>query len=292
MKKKIFISGAYGLLGTTLCRKLNEKNYKIFRHGTKRKRQYNFKLTNIKILKKKLSKIKPDIIINLLALTNVNECESDLKKAYNLNIKSLKNLHQYARNSKNNCRLINISTDQVYFGQGPHKENYVNPINNYGLTKLIGELIIFDRDVLILRTNFVVKSENIYRKSLSDWFIESLKNKKKLNLFNNIYFNPLEINYLTDLIIKIMHKKLGGIFNLGSKTSLSKANFLIKIAKKLKLDTKYCIIGKFKHSKKEARRPENMVMDCKKFEKTFKINLPTIENQIEKICESYTRVNK
>ena len=49
MKKKIFISGAYGLLGTTLCRKLNEKNYKIFRHGTKRKRQYNFKLTNIKI---------------------------------------------------------------------------------------------------------------------------------------------------------------------------------------------------------------------------------------------------
>ena len=89
-----------------------------------------------------------------------------------------------------------------------------------------------------------------------------------------------------------MHKKLGGIFNLGSKTSLSKANFLIKIAKKLKLDTKYCIIGKFKHSKKEARRPENMVMDCKKFEKTFKINLPTIENQIEKICESYTRVNK
>ena len=33
-------------------------------------------------------------------------------------------------------------------------------------------------------------------------------------------------------------------------------------------------------------------MDCKKFEKTFKINLPTIENQIEKICESYTRVNK
>ena len=80
-----------------------------------------------------------------------------------------------------------------------------------------------------------------------------------------------------------MHKKLGGIFNLGSKTSLSKANFLIKIAKKLKLDTKYCIIGKFKHSKKKPVGLENMVMDCKKFEKkTFKINLPTIENQIEK----------
>ena len=29
MKKKIFISGAYGLLGTTLCRKLNEKIIKF-----------------------------------------------------------------------------------------------------------------------------------------------------------------------------------------------------------------------------------------------------------------------
>ena len=40
MKKiKIFITGAYGLLGTSLCNTIDKKKYKIYRHGKKKNRE-------------------------------------------------------------------------------------------------------------------------------------------------------------------------------------------------------------------------------------------------------------
>ena len=286
-KKKIFITGAYGLLGTTLSKKLKENGYRIIRHGTKESRDTSFNLENFSILKKKLDKIKPNLIINLLALTNVDECERNIAKAYKLNVKYLKNLSEYLKLTNNKCRLIHISTDQVYFGKGPHKENDVNPINNYGITKFLGELVALENNALILRTNFVGKSENQRRKSLSDWFIENIKRGNKINIYNNIFFNPLEINYLSSLINKIMFKKNHGIFNLGSKNGLSKALFLNKIAKELNLDTKNCKIKKINFLKNVAIRPKDMIMNCKKFEKTFKMRLPSLQNQILQICKAY-----
>ena len=51
-KTKIFITGAYGLLGTTLCKKLNSKKYKIYKHGKKKNRDEFFSLNNYEILYK------------------------------------------------------------------------------------------------------------------------------------------------------------------------------------------------------------------------------------------------
>ena len=54
--------------------------------------------------------------------------------------------------------LLHLSTDQVYSGKGPHRENFTNPINNYGKTKLKGEGFVKKINGCILRTNFVGKS--------------------------------------------------------------------------------------------------------------------------------------
>ena len=48
--------------------------------------------------------------------------------------------------------------------------------------------------------------------------------------------NPVQINFLADIIIKLTLMNIYGIYNIGSKSSLSKANIFIKIAKKLNLD--------------------------------------------------------
>ena len=286
-KKKIFITGAYGLLGTLLCKTIDKKKYKIYKHGKKKNREEHFDLGEYKSLNKNLKRINPSIIINLLALTNIEECEINFQNALKINTFYLYNFRKYLKNKKN-IKFIHISTDQVYSGVGPHREEFTNPVNNYGLTKYFGEKIINTKKAIILRTNFVGKSEKLNRVSLSDWFVNSCKNKKSITLYDNIYFNPLEINYLAKIITKIMNKKIYGVYNLGSKGWMSKSDFLLSLAKKLRLNIKNCKIKKYEFSEKnKVMRPQNMVMNCKKFENKFKINLPRIKNQVSLISKYY-----
>jgi dTDP-4-dehydrorhamnose reductase len=289
IKKKVFVTGAYGLLGTILCKKLDTEGYKVFRHGKAQSRQENFSLDNYSAVKKRLDKIKPNFIINLVALTDVNECENNLSKAIKLNVKFLTNFNKYELEKKYKSKFIHISTDQVYSGKGPHIEEKVNPINNYGLTKILGEIAISDCNPLILRTNFIGKSKNQKRSSLTDWFVKNVIEKKKTLLYTNVYFNPLEINYLSAIILKIMTTKKTGIYNLGAKKGISKEKLLSQIGKFLNLDLKKCKKIKFIRQKKIAKRPNDMIMNCSKFEKTFQLKLPSIQDQISRICQDYKK---
>ena len=77
----------------------------------------------------------------------------------------------------------------------------------------------------------------------------------------------------------LVGRHYSGIYNLGSKKGLSKKNFAILFAKSLNIyNSNYKTAKSSKIFK--IKRPKNMIMNCKKFEKKFKISLPTLRNQI------------
>ena len=178
MKKKIFLTGASGKLGSTLIPYL-EKNYKLFSVGFKKKpvNGFNLDLTKESKVKIFLNKARPDIIIHLAALTNVDLCEKNYQKANDINCITTKNLINWTK--KNNCRFIYLSTDQIYNNSGFNKENNPCPQNSYSLTKYIAEkIVLFNKDSVIIRTNFFGIFPN-HNGSLLDWFFQSIKKKKK-----------------------------------------------------------------------------------------------------------------
>lgn len=285
-KKTILILGASGFLGGYVCSNFYKSNYYVIKQSRKIKKNF-FKINlNDKIeTEKKLQLIKPDFILNLSGLTNIEECENNYKLAYNSNVIIIKNIQKYIKNNKK-CHLLHISTDQVYSGKGPHKEKKVKPVNNYALTKYLGELEALKTNATILRTNFVGKSLNL-KKSLTDWFINSCKTNKRISLFKDVLFSPLEINGLSKIILQIIKKRKSGIYNLGSKNGISKSRFLRRIAKKLNLDTKNLKDINLNKVKKIVQRPKDMRLNVNLFEKTFKIKLPKINEVIDKVCSGY-----
>lgn len=58
---------------------------------------------------------RPDIIINCAGLTNIEECENDIFKAYKVNALGARNLSIIAR--KLEAKLVHISTDDVLMGK-------------------------------------------------------------------------------------------------------------------------------------------------------------------------------
>ncbi len=117
----------------------------------------NIDITDVSQIDTAIKAIRPDVIINCAAFTNVDACETRQKAAWAVNVTGPENLAQCAK--KYNSRIIHISSDYVFDGKKEPPETYVEtdptgPLSYYGRTKLEGENAVKKntKDFIILRT--------------------------------------------------------------------------------------------------------------------------------------------
>ena len=147
--------GASGFLGSYLFNRLYLQEKNIIRQSRKRRKDFiKIDLLNKQDVFRKLKKINPKIIINTSGMTDVEKCENSFHLAFKSNVVSIQNICEYIKIYNKNCYFINISTDHLYSGKGPHKEENINLINNYALTKYLGEVMSSKIDSINLRVNF------------------------------------------------------------------------------------------------------------------------------------------
>jgi dTDP-4-dehydrorhamnose reductase len=183
--------------------------------------------------------------------------------------------------------LIHISTDQVYQGPGPHPEEIVCPSNIYGITKYAGELAAIACGATVFRTNFIGRSESQTRVSFTDWLFQVFKMKKAVTLFEDILFSPLNICDLCEIVANTINLKIPGVFNLGSKEGISKAEFAMNFGNYLNFDLSHAKIGQSSELGLKAKRPQDMRMVVGKFETAFGVSLPTISHTILLTAREY-----
>ena len=169
---RVLITGATGMLGARLAPYLASQGCKIFSHGMSKKADYNTDLCDVDQTASMLDELSPDVIIHLVCLSNVDKCEDDQDLAYRLNVLTTDNIVKWAE--KHEARLVYISTDQVYDGEGLHKEEQVTIRNTYALSKYCGECIARSANSIILRVNFFGKSLTPGRVSITEWILDAL----------------------------------------------------------------------------------------------------------------------
>ena len=285
---KVLVLGASGLLGNSLCKLLEKKDIQIISHGFKSdKVNLNYNLLDKKLLEKVLTENNPDVVINLIALTDVDLCQNNPKLALNLNANLVKNIQDILKKTK--TKLLHISTDHVYHKEGQSKENEAFAKNVYASTKLLGDSYTELSKSIVLRTNFFGKSLHLTRESFSDWIVRCLRKKKNIYLYKDVFFNPISMNTLSEGIFFLISKNnwKPGIYNLGSQERISKYDFGIKLADSFGLKKQFILPGKVSDSTLKASRPRDMSMDIGKFEKIFKFKLPSIDEEISLLKKEY-----
>jgi dTDP-4-dehydrorhamnose reductase len=149
--KKLIVTGCNGQLGRAINKiYAGSTEYECINTDVS-----ELDITNIDAVVKLVSDVKPYAIINCAAHTNVNGCETDIDNAYKINAIGPRNLSIAA--TKNNAKLMHVSTDYVFDGQAtkPYTEfDIPNPKAVYGKTKLAGENFVkeFAKDYFIVRT--------------------------------------------------------------------------------------------------------------------------------------------
>lgn len=288
---KILITGASGLLGSSLVPHMRSLNYNVITHAFTNSGDYIFDLSNSIVSFKYLENISPNIIINLVGATSVEHCEDHIGHAYLTNVKTVENIVNWIQIKKSDVYLIHISTDHVYDGDSYSKEESIVIKNNYAMTKYAGELVAAKVPCTILRTNFVGRSKLPFRDSLTDWVYNAIKLRKKEDVLSDVYFNPISISLLAEIITLVVQKKVNGVFNVGTHKGMSKADFDFAFAKALGSEGEiFTPIKLVEATFFRAVRPKNMLMDVSKFEKVFGKTLPILQNVIEQIAEEYNDI--
>jgi dTDP-4-dehydrorhamnose reductase len=251
---RALITGASGLYGSKLSQ-ISAKDCKVYSGYSKAQPVWGtpikFDVSNKNQVEHVFKKANPDVVVHAAALTNVDECETSKKLAWETNVEGTRNIAEATKAC--GAFLFYVSTDYVFDGE---KGNYTetdtpDPINYYGLTKLKAEELVKELidEYCIARPSVIYGATPAADKiNFALWLISSLKQRK-----------PVEI----------IQRRLTGTFHLSGATRINRYDFAKSIASAFKLDSTLIIPSVSSEFAWVARRPKDSSLSVVKAHETL-----------------------
>ena len=285
---KILITGGSGLLGCNIA-ELAISKFEVYATYNKNKvGMNNVHFFHVDLTKKeqfvKIEQISPDLIIHCAALTDVDYCEDHPNVAYDQNVLASVNIAKIAQ--KIGAYLIHISTESIFDGtKGDYKEEDIpNPINVYGTTKLEAEQkisSIHSQSCIVRTTIYGWNKRDKF--SLAEWMLNKLINSEELPGLKDIYFSPILVNDLAEVLFKLHENKYEGIIHIAGSETCSKLDFAYMIAEAFDLDKSLIKPVSIHELELKAPRGKNISLNVSKAEKILKKHLPRVKEGLEEM---------
>lgn len=249
---KILITGSKGQLGSELQR---QARYPFVAVDL-----LELDITKLDSVCEFVGHVKPDVIINCAAYTNVDKCELEPDIAYAVNAIGARNLAIATNNS--GAKLVHISTDYVFDGQGniPKCEwNLSSPQSVYGYTKLAGEGFVkqFSKHYFIIRTAWLygLNGGNFVKTILG-----AAKSDKPLKVVNDQIGNPTNCDDLAKHLLKLVETDEYGTYHCTNNGECSWYDFACEFLRLSGLEyiIAPCTTAEFPRS---AKRPSYSALD-------------------------------
>lgn len=278
MNKRILIIGSSGMLGTDLSQELGE-DYEVSGTDivTSNKSQvtsfYNGDISDNKGIADIINRISPEFVIHAAAMTDVDGCEIDSKKAYEINGVGTKNIADAC--AKSGCALIYISTDFVFDGKktAPYKESDVaSPLSIYGDSKLKGEEAVKKR----LKNYFILRTSWLYGKNgknFVDTIVAKAQTEKVLRVVDDQVGTPTYTKDLSKAIRALLERVNRpytldptpcGVYHVSNSGATSWYEYAKEILRLAGSATDVAPISS-QELNRPARRPAMSVLDNSKF---------------------------
>lgn len=168
-------------------------------------------ICEVRTIERALSDIKPDIVINTAAYTDVDKAETEPERAMALNCDGARLLAASA--AARGIPILHLSTDYVFGGTSstPYVESDATaPATAYGRSKLAGEDAVRAANPkhIILRTAWVYSAHG---RNFVKTILNAARNGKPLRVVADQYGNPTYAPHLVDAMLTIaMHVTSGG----------------------------------------------------------------------------------
>jgi len=223
-------------------------------------------ITNKQMTIEKIKPVRPDIIINCSAYTNVDDCEYNQSTAFSINASGTENIGYAA--VQNNASVIHFSTDYVF--DGKKKTPYIesdtpNPLSVYGKSKLEGEkrLQTVTNRFFIFRIAWLYgKHGNNFVKNIISAAKKRAANNEPLKVVNDQHGTPTWTKDVCRQVLQILETDLYGIYHCTCEGECTWYEFTCSIMKHFKMPVTVipCTTEEFP---RPAPRPEYAVLENK-----------------------------
>ena len=251
---KILILGAKGMLGHDLVEVFHDNE--IIGWDIE-----NLDLTDFALTEKKITELKPELIINAAAYTAVDDAETNREVALKVNGEVVGNLAKIAK--KLDIPIVHYSTDYVFNGENAEgyqeDEKQIAPLNVYGESKALGEKLLQENTDKF----YLIRISWLYGKNGKN-FVETMlklaKEKDELGIINDQTGCP---TYTKDVALKtkeIIEGKLPfGIYHSANSGKATWYEFAKKIFELAKVNIKAKPIPTEAYPT-PAKRPKNSIL--------------------------------
>lgn len=200
----ILVIGANGMLGHDLM--------KVLEGDVRGLDLPDIDITSLESVRRILLTLKPRIVINAAAYTDVDGCETNIEQAMAVNGEGVGLLALTAREI--GAKLVQISTDYVFNGAkgAPYGEaDPVAPLSIYGESKLAGELnAAMAPQHLIVRTQWLY---GIHGKNFVETMLRLATEKSELSVVDDQIGSPTWTYDLALVIKALLEKDCTGIYH-------------------------------------------------------------------------------
>jgi dTDP-4-dehydrorhamnose reductase len=240
-----------------------------------------------------VEKIRPRVIINTAAVTNVDFCETHKEVAQSVNVDGAKNLADAAQ--KIQSRLIQVSTDYVFDGRVGHYEeaDTPNPVQYYGKTKLEAERIVSNLPNFAIARPSVIygwaplppsgESSSSKPMNFAMFLLDKLGKRETVTAIRDQNASPTFADNLGDALLRLARSKENGIFHTAGKSCMSRYEFAIKLARTFGYSTGQIEPVYTSEFNQLAARPRNSCLRVEKAERTLGMNSFTAEQGIREM---------
>lgn len=296
---KIFITGLNGQLGHDLAEAAGKCGFEVYgsditdeysgitKLDCKLDRYVKMDITDREAVAAVISEIKPDTVVHCAAWTAVDKAEDEDCKdtVMSVNGEGTRNVALACRDA--GCKMIYISTDYVFDGRGdkpwePDDKNY-NPVNRYGLSKLMGEKAVSE----LLDKYFIVRISWVYGVNGANFVKTMLKlslNHDTLRVVDDQIGLPTYTRDLSKLLIDMAGSDKYGYYhacNTGDYISWH------TFASRILSDTEVNVIpvSTEEYGASKAVRPKNSRLDTAKLKRSGFEELPEWKDALQRYMQ-------
>ena len=288
---KVFVTGVGGQLGYDVMNELKKRGYDAvgsdILDGVEQDIEYRkLDITNAEAVDKVITEADPDVVIHCAAWTAVDaaEDEENIPKVRAINVDGTQNIANVCR--KLDCKMIYISTDYVFNGQGtepwqPDCKEYA-PQNVYGQSKLDGELAVANT----LEKYFIVRIAWVFGVNGKN-FIKTMLNVGKkypeVRVVNDQIGTPTYTYDLARLLVDMAETDKYGYYHATNEGGyISWYDFTCEIFRQAGYTTKVTPVTTEEYGLSKAARPFNSRLDKSKLTDNGFELLPTWQDALSR----------
>jgi dTDP-4-dehydrorhamnose reductase len=214
-------------------------------------------MTNRKQVRDVIGGIKPQVVFNCAAMTNVDACETEREMAWKINVGGVEHIIEALR--KTGAMIVHVSSDYVFDGKGgPYSEDdRPEPLSYYGKSKLASENAVRTSGLphFIARTMVLYGFAEGVKPNFALWLIKSLRDGQTVRVVDDQIGNPTLVDDLAFGLIRGMELGKTGLYHLAGRDIQSRIDFALTLARVFSLDARLIHPIKTAQLNQPAARP-------------------------------------